>query len=113
MRKSDTVCRQGGDEFLVLLAEVTRAEDAALSAQKILQAVSASHRIAHCDVRVTVSIGIGVYPDDGTDAETLLKHADAALLRAKARGRSQHQFCKTHKKAGPRTADTREPVNPE
>jgi diguanylate cyclase (GGDEF)-like protein/PAS domain S-box-containing protein len=98
VRSSDTVSRQGGDEFLVLLAEVGRAEDAALSAQKILEAVSAPHRIAQHDLNVTVSIGIGVYPDDGTDAETLLKNADSALFQAKAEGRSRLQPYQTHKR---------------
>jgi diguanylate cyclase (GGDEF)-like protein/PAS domain S-box-containing protein len=92
VRNSDTVSRHGGDEFVVLLSEVTRAEDAALTANKILAAVSRTHRIGHQDVKVTVSVGIGVYPNDGADAETLLKNADIALLRAKAHGRSNHQF---------------------
>jgi len=76
----------------VLLSEVTRAEDAALTANKILDAVSKPHRIGDQDVTVTVSVGIGVYPDGGADAETLLKNADTALLQAKARRRSSHQF---------------------
>jgi diguanylate cyclase (GGDEF)-like protein len=92
VRDSDTVSRQGGDEFVVLLSEVSRAEDAALTANKILAAVSRPHRIGDQDVNVTVSVGIGVYPDDGADAQTLLKNADFALFQAKARGRSNHQF---------------------
>src|ERR1700704_1113069 len=92
VRHSDTVSRLGGDEFLVLLSEVGRAQDAAVSADKILAAVSAPYRIAHHVVRVAVSMGIGVYPGDGTDAETLLKNADAALFHAKAQGRGNHQF---------------------
>jgi diguanylate cyclase (GGDEF)-like protein/PAS domain S-box-containing protein len=92
VRTSDTVSRHGGDEFVVLLSEVGRAEDAALSADKVLAALSAPHRIAHQDLRVTVSAGISVYPDDGTDAETLLKNADTALFHAKAHGRGNHQF---------------------
>jgi len=92
VRHSDTVSRHGGDEFVVLLSEVTRAEDAALTANKILAAVSRPHRIDDQDVDITVSVGIGVYPDDGADAETLLKNADIALFQAKAQGRSNHQF---------------------
>jgi diguanylate cyclase (GGDEF)-like protein/PAS domain S-box-containing protein len=92
VRSSDTVSRQGGDEFVVLLSEVARAEDVALSADKILAAVSRPHRIDHQDLRITVSVGIGVYPTDGEDAETLLKNADLALFRAKSQGRSNHQF---------------------
>jgi diguanylate cyclase (GGDEF)-like protein/PAS domain S-box-containing protein len=92
VRTSDTVSRHGGDEFIVLLSEVARAEDAALSADKILAALRAPHRIEQRDLRITVSVGIGVYPDDGTDAETLLKHADRALLHAKSHGRNRRQF---------------------
>ena len=92
VRSSDTVSRQGGDEFVVLLSEVTHAEDAAFTADKILAAVNRPHRIGHQDVNVTVSVGISVYPADGADAETLLKNADLALFHAKAHGRSNHQF---------------------
>jgi diguanylate cyclase (GGDEF)-like protein len=63
-----------------------------LTANKILAAVSRPHRIGDQDVNVTVSVGIGVYPDDGADAETLLKNADIALFQAKAQGRSNHKF---------------------
>jgi diguanylate cyclase (GGDEF)-like protein/PAS domain S-box-containing protein len=92
VRSSDTVSRQGGDEFVVLLSEVARPEDVAFTAEKILAEVSKAHHLDHQDLQVTVSMGIGVYPADGTDAETLLKHADMALLYAKTHGRSNHQF---------------------
>jgi diguanylate cyclase (GGDEF)-like protein/PAS domain S-box-containing protein len=92
VRSSDTVSRQGGDEFVVLLSEVARAEDVALTADKILAAVSKPHRIDDQNLSVTVSVGIGVYPDDGADAETLLRNADLALFHAKSHGRSKHQF---------------------
>ena len=92
VRNSDTVSRHGGDEFIVLLSEVTRAEDAASTTNKILAAVSRPHCIGDQDLNVTVSVGIGVYPDNGADAETLLENADIALSHAKARGRSNHQF---------------------
>lgn len=91
VRTSDTVSRQGGDEFVVLLSEVVQPEDAALSADKILAALSAPHHIEQRDVHVTVSVGIGVYPDDGVHAEALLKNADSALFRAKALGRANYQ----------------------
>lgn len=96
VRSSDTVSRQGGDEFVVLLPEVAHAEDAALSAEKIRAAMSTPHRIANQDLRVTLSVGIGMYPDDGTDAETLMRIADMALLEAKAHGRSNYQFLPPH-----------------
>jgi diguanylate cyclase (GGDEF)-like protein/PAS domain S-box-containing protein len=92
VRESDTVSRQGGDEFVVLLSEVAHAEDAAFTADKVLAAVRRPHHLDHQDLHVTVSVGIGVYPADGADAETLLKSADLALIRAKTRGRSNHQF---------------------
>jgi diguanylate cyclase (GGDEF)-like protein/PAS domain S-box-containing protein len=87
VRSTDTVSRPGGDEFVVLLSEVACAEDALRIADKILAAMTAPQRIDQQDLRVTVSLGIGVYPDDGTNAETLLKKADLAMLRAKAHGR--------------------------
>lgn len=102
VRSSDTVSRQGGDEFLVLLSEVGRGDDAALSAQKILDTVSAPYRIEQQDVHVTVSIGIGVYPRDGTDAETLLKNADTALFHAKGEGRNNYQYFKPDMMVGKR-----------
>jgi diguanylate cyclase (GGDEF)-like protein/PAS domain S-box-containing protein len=92
VRSADTVSRLGGDEFVVLLSEVARPEDAGLRGKNILAALSASHRIEEQDLNVTVSMGISVYPADGQDAETLLKHADAALLHAKAKGGNNHQF---------------------
>ena len=92
VRSSDTVSRQGGDEFVVLLSEVTHAQDVASTADKILAAVSRPHRIGDQDLHITVSVGIGVYPTDGADAETLLKNADLALCHAKTNGRSTRQF---------------------
>ena len=92
VRKWDTVSRQGGDEFVILLSEVTRAQDAAVSAEKILMALSTPHRIDRHDLHVTASIGIVIYPDDGTEAETLMKHADFAMYHAKDSGRSNYQF---------------------
>jgi len=92
VRSSDTVSRQGGDEFVVLLSEVTHAQDVASTADKILAAVSRPHRIGDQDLHITVSVGIGVYPSDGADAEALLKSADLALCHAKANGRSNRQF---------------------
>jgi diguanylate cyclase (GGDEF)-like protein/PAS domain S-box-containing protein len=92
VRASDTVSRQGGDEFVILLSSIAHAEDAALSAHKILAALGMPHRAKEHDLQITASMGIGVYPDDGTDAETLVKNADIAMLNAKDNGRNNYQF---------------------
>ena len=92
VRDSDTISRQGGDEFVILLAETKNSEDAALSAQKILDALQALHMIGESELHVTTSIGISVYPTDGLDAETLLKSADTAMYYAKEKGCNNYQF---------------------
>jgi len=92
VRNSDTVCRQGGDEFVVLLSEVGQPEDAATSAKRILQAVADSHSIDRHDLHITTSVGVSVYPDDGQDAETLIKNADIAMYQAKEDGRDTYHF---------------------
>jgi len=94
VRASDTVSRQGGDEFVILLSELTQAQDAIVSADKILETLRTPHRIDEYDVQVTASIGIVTYPDDGMDCETLLKHADFAMYHAKDSGRDNRQFFK-------------------
>jgi diguanylate cyclase (GGDEF)-like protein/PAS domain S-box-containing protein len=94
VRGSDTVSRQGGDEFVILLSSIARAEDAALSANKILAALGMPHHVEEHDLQITVSMGIGIYPEDGTDAETLVKNADIAMLTAKNNGRNYYQFFK-------------------
>ncbi|MDB5364410.1 MAG: hypothetical protein JWM77_337, partial [Rhodospirillales bacterium] len=94
VRGSDTVSRQGGDEFVVLLSEVRQAEDAAVTAQKILQAVAKAHTIDQHDLHVSASIGVSIYPDDGLDAEALIKNADTAMYQAKENGRQRYQFFK-------------------
>jgi diguanylate cyclase (GGDEF)-like protein/PAS domain S-box-containing protein len=94
VRGSDTVSRQGGDEFVVLLSEVAEAEDAAITARRMLQAVAQPHSIDQHDLHVTTSIGVSVYPDDGLDAETLIKNADTAMYQAKENGRQSFQFFK-------------------
>ena len=92
VRASDTVSRQGGDEFVVLLSEVEHPQDAAIAARKLLGAVAAAHIIDRHDLHVTTSIGVSVYPEDGLDAETLIKHADTAMYQAKENGRQSYQF---------------------
>jgi len=94
VRASDTVSRQGGDEFVVLLSEVELSEDAAITARRMLHAVSQPHSIDQHDLHVTTSIGVSVYPEDGLDAETLIKNADTAMYQAKESGRQSFQFFK-------------------
>ncbi len=92
VRSSDTVSRQGGDEFVILLAEGKSDENAALTADKILTVLAKPHSVAKRELYATTSIGISVYPDDGHDAETLIKHADTAMYQAKEKGRNNYQF---------------------
>ena len=87
-----TVARLGGDEFVVLLGRIGRAEDAARVAQRIARSIGDPYAIGETEVVVTTTIGISVYPADGEDAETLLKHADVAMYHAKERGRNGYQF---------------------
>jgi diguanylate cyclase (GGDEF)-like protein/PAS domain S-box-containing protein len=94
VRGSDTVSRQGGDEFVVLLSEVEQAEDPAITARRMLQTVAEAHPIDQHDLHVTTSIGVSVFPDDGLDAETLIKNADTAMYQAKENGRQSYQFFK-------------------
>lgn len=96
VRSSDTVSRQGGDEFVILLSSVADAEEAALSAQKLLTVVGMPHALGDHSLEITASAGIGIYPDDGTDAETLVKSADIAMLNAKNSGRNNYQFFKAN-----------------
>jgi diguanylate cyclase (GGDEF)-like protein/PAS domain S-box-containing protein len=92
VRGSDTVSRQGGDEFVVLLSEVQHSEDAAITAKKMLRAVAEPHSINQHELHVTTSIGVSVYPDDGVDAETLIKNADTAMYQAEENGHQCYQF---------------------
>jgi len=92
VRSSDTVSRQGGDEFVILLPQVTQPADAVVAAQKILLALSTPYRIDRQDLQLAASIGIVIYPEDGTEADTLLKHADLAMYRAKESGRNTYRF---------------------
>lgn len=91
---SDTMnlARLGGDEFSILLWEITRATDAGLVARRVLDTLEQPLDLAGHEVTVTASIGIAVYPEDGRDAETLLKSADMAMYFAKREGRNAFQF---------------------
>ncbi len=92
LRVGDTVCRIGGDEFVIVLPEITRGSDAAQVAQKIIDTLSHPIGLEGRDITVTPSIGISVFPEDGSDAETLIRNADAAMYHAKEMGRSNYQF---------------------
>lgn len=91
-RHSDTVSRQGGDEFLLLLPYIEHADDAALSAKKMIIALTPPHHIDGKDIHISVSIGISIYPEDGQDAQTLIKCADTAMYFAKENGRDNFKF---------------------
>jgi diguanylate cyclase (GGDEF)-like protein/PAS domain S-box-containing protein len=92
LRASDTISRIGGDEFSILLPEVTNAEAVAGVARKILDSLARPFNVDGHDLFVTASIGISCYPSDGEDVETLLRCADAAMYRAKELGRNQAQL---------------------
>jgi diguanylate cyclase (GGDEF)-like protein/PAS domain S-box-containing protein len=94
VRASDTVSRQGGDEFVILLAEGHYDSEIASIAAKILAALALPHAIDGHELNVTTSIGIGIYPGDGDNPETLIKSADTAMYHAKERGRNNCQFFK-------------------
>ena len=91
IRHSDTVCRQGGDEFVVLLAEVEAVRDAALAAEKLIGAMAEPYLIGGHRLHVTLSIGISLYPDDGKDVEALVRNADTAMYHAKKNGRNNYE----------------------
>lgn len=92
VRDSDTVSRHSGDEFLVLLTEILQGSDAASVAAKMLSSLAAPARVGPHPVQLSASVGIAVYPEDGVDPATLIGHADAAMYRAKRRGRGGFEF---------------------
>jgi len=92
VRITDTVCRQGGDEFVVLLTEIEHSEDAAHVAEKMIAAFAVPQQIHEQPIAVTLSIGISLYPKDGSDVDALFQRADNAMYRAKVCGRNNYQF---------------------
>ncbi|SFV14719.1 bifunctional diguanylate cyclase/phosphodiesterase [Pseudoduganella namucuonensis] len=92
VRASDTVARLGGDEFVVLVPGIRSVDEASRVAEKIIEALAAPFPLEGRMLHITPSIGICVYPDDGADVETLMRHADGAMYHAKAAGRNNYQF---------------------
>jgi diguanylate cyclase (GGDEF)-like protein/PAS domain S-box-containing protein len=92
VRSTDMVCRQGGDEFVILLAEIEQPQDAGHVAETLLAAFVAPHLIGGQELHVTLSIGISVYPDDSGNVDSVMQNADTAMFHAKASGRNNYQF---------------------
>jgi diguanylate cyclase (GGDEF)-like protein/PAS domain S-box-containing protein len=92
VRSEDTVARQGGDEFIILLSTISQPQDASIIAQKILDTLIQPFHINGKELHVTASIGITVFPDDGNDMESLLKNSDIAMYHAKEQGKNNYQF---------------------
>jgi diguanylate cyclase (GGDEF)-like protein len=92
VRTSDTVSRQGGDEFILLLSGLEHPHDTVAAVKRILEAVASVRSIAQHDLQITCCIGVSIYPDDGSDAEALIRSADIALYQAKENGQSSYKF---------------------
>ena len=91
LRKSDTLARMGGDEFLFLVSDITQVENAIEVARKIIESFREPFLVEERKLRTTASIGVAIFPDDGADADTLLKNADIAMYGAKQKGRNNYQ----------------------
>ena len=92
VRVQDTVARQGGDEFIVLLQDIQDMDSAANTGKRLLDAIISPYLIMGKDLSISASIGVSIYPHDGTDVDTLLKHSDVAMYHAKESGRNSCQF---------------------
>jgi diguanylate cyclase (GGDEF)-like protein len=95
LRESDTVARLGGDEFVILLEDITDQKRAANVARKIIGTALSPFTIHGGEYHVTASVGISIYPEDGEDDQTLMKHADIAMYLAKDHGKNNYQFYST------------------
>ncbi|HEY1089843.1 MAG TPA: EAL domain-containing protein [Burkholderiaceae bacterium] len=100
LRAADTVCRLGGDEFLILLDELPDNDDAAEVAGKLLAELSQPFELQGLEVAVSCSIGIALFPEDGGDFDVLLKRADTAMYRAKDDGRNTYRYFDAAMNAG-------------
>lgn len=98
-RATDTVARHGGDEFIMLLPDVTNAADLAIVAEKLVATLGQPHQINGVELTVTPSIGVTIWPADGNDIDTLIKNADLAMYHSKAEGRNQFSFFRTEMNA--------------
>jgi len=92
LRESDTIARLGGDEFTIILSEMTQTKSATLVAQKILHLFQEPIEIGDNELSISTSIGISLYPNDGTDVESLVRHADFAMYQAKSQGKNCFQL---------------------
>ncbi|MCG6967951.1 MAG: EAL domain-containing protein [Chromatiaceae bacterium] len=92
LRKADVVARIGGDEFAVVLSDISQPSDAQVISDQLLAVITEPYDLSGQEERVTTSIGIAMFPDDGTDVQTLLKHADAAMYQAKESGKNRYAF---------------------
>ena len=94
VRETDTVCRQGGDEFVILLPEIENQQDAIQVAEKLISALKIPQHIDNHLLHLTLSIGISVFPDDGQNVDTMMMRADNAMYEAKDGGRNTYRFFK-------------------
>jgi len=92
VRSTDTVSRQGGDEFVVLLPDIVHIKDAVTCAEKVLGALEAPYQIGEHELRLSASIGVAIFPDDAMEAEALLRCADFAMYQAKYHGRNNYKL---------------------
>jgi diguanylate cyclase (GGDEF)-like protein/PAS domain S-box-containing protein len=92
VRSGDTVVRQGGDEFIIILRDVVSTQDAASVAEKICQAMASPYMLDGLELISSASVGVSIYPDDAADISTLIKNSDGAMYRAKAHGRNTYRF---------------------
>ena len=92
LREGDTLARLGGDEFVAVLSDLTQVDDARPVLERLLQAAASQVEVGGLSLRVSASVGVALYPEDGTDSDLLLRAADQAMYKAKQKGRNQFRF---------------------